>query len=350
MRLGNKVLKQYNLPYIIAEIGVNHEGSLDKAKELIFLAKEGGADAAKFQTYKAETLASVNSPYYWDLTKESTKSQFALFKKYDTFNVDEYQILADYCSKIEIDFLSTPFDLESVDFLDPMMPFFKIASADITNIPLLRKISSKNKPIILSTGASNKEEINLAVKTIVKNGLEKENIILLHCILNYPTINKNANLLMIKDLISSFPDHQIGYSDHTLPDEQMKTNIAAFLLGATVIEKHFTNNKKLPGNDHYHAMDKYDLKKLIDNLRAFSELMGSEIKKPLASEEVSRLNARRSIVLKKDLNSGHKLTHDDLICKRPGTGIPASKWDEVLEKKINKNLNEDYILSWEDLD
>ena len=153
IKLGDRIISSESKPYIIAEIGVNHEGSMDQAKRLIDLAKEGGADAAKFQTYKADTLASKQSPAYWDLTKESTKSQHELFKKYDAFNPDDYLRLAQYCNNQNIDFLSTPFDDDSIDFLEPVMPFFKIASADITSIPLLRKIAKKNKAIVLSTGA-----------------------------------------------------------------------------------------------------------------------------------------------------------------------------------------------------
>ena len=349
-KIGNKELKSFSSPYIIAEIGVNHEGSIDKAKELIFLAKKGGADAAKFQTYKAETIASINSPYYWDIKKESTKSQYALFKKYDVFNQEDYVELSDYCKQVGIDFASTPFDEQAVDFLDPIMKYFKVASADITNIPLLRKIASKNKIVILSTGASNKQEIDRAIEVLNKSGITKDKIILLHCILNYPTNNDNANLLMIQDLIETYEDHQIGYSDHTIPDEQMRPSVGSYLLGATVIEKHFTNNKELPGNDHYHAMDVDDLKNLILNINKYSDLMGEKSKKPLATEEISRLNARRSIIVKRAKKTGDILQECDLICKRPGTGVPASEWDNIIGKKIKKNLNDDHILLWSDFE
>ena len=349
VKFGKKEILRESKPYIIAEIGVNHEGSISQAKELIELAKEGGADAAKFQTYKAEKIASVHSPHYWDISKESTKSQYQLFKKYDSFEVIDYEELAKHCQNCNIDFLSTPFDLDAVDSLDPLMNAFKIASADITNIPLLRKVASKNKPIILSTGAANKKEINIALKTLNNSGVPDNNIILLHCILNYPTSYKNANLLMIRDLIKSYPDHLIGYSDHTLPNDEMNCPIAAFIIGAVVIEKHFTHNKNLEGNDHYHAMDVNDLKKLVRNIDMFFDLLGENEKKPLESEEVSRLNARRSIVLKNYKKEGYTLNEEDLICKRPGTGVPSSEWDNVIGKKINKNLEEDHILQWSDL-
>ena len=162
--LGSRKINQDSLPYVIAEIGVNHEGSLELAKLLIKQAKEGGADAVKFQTYKAETLASKNSPSYWDLSKEKTTSQYKLFKKFDNFDEEDYFELYEYSMKLNIDFLSTPFDMKSIEFLDEIVPFFKIASADINNVPFLRKVASKSKPVILSTGASNKDEINNAIK------------------------------------------------------------------------------------------------------------------------------------------------------------------------------------------
>ena len=201
IKLGNQIIDDITPPYIIAEIGVNHEGSLEKAKELIELAKEGGANAAKFQTYKADTIASVNSPAYWDRSMESTASQHELFQKYDCFDEKDYIALCEHCHKVGIEFLSTPFDEVAVDFLDPLMPFFKIASADITNIPFLRKIAFKQKPVLLSTGASNQAEIDLAISELQKYGCK--DLCLLHCILNYPTLNENANLDMINGLQES---------------------------------------------------------------------------------------------------------------------------------------------------
>ena len=213
LKLGSRIISEDTLPYIIAEIGVNHEGSLKKAEELILLAKEGGADAVKFQTYKAETLASKNSPAYWDTTKEKTKSQFQLFKKYDSFEKEDYVHLYNYSRNNGIDFLSTPFDLDSIDFLDSLIPFYKIASADINNLPFLRKIASKSKPVLLSTGASNTSEIDYAIDILKSNGCDKIGI--LHCILNYPTADKNASLRMIENLKNNYNNFLIGYSDHT---------------------------------------------------------------------------------------------------------------------------------------
>ena len=321
---------------------------MDQAKKLIDLAKEGGADAAKFQSYKADTLASKYSPAYWDTTKEPTKSQHELFQKYDQFEPDDYILLAEHCEKNRITFLSTPFDNNAIEFLDPLVPFFKIASADVTNIPFLRKIAEKEKPVVLSTGASTLNEINIALDTLNKSGCI--DIVLLHCILNYPTQDEQAHLRMIKGLKSAYPESFIGYSDHTLPDRHMILLISAYLLGAIVIEKHFTFDKSLQGNDHYHAMDVNDLKLFVELIDRIHIYLGSEkFKKPIDTETISRLNARRSIVLSRNVPKGHKLTEDDLTYKRPGIGISPSHWDEVLERRTASALMADHILKWENL-
>lgn len=346
--LGKTKIYQNSSPYIIAEIGVNHEGDINQAKKLIDLAKEGGANAAKFQTYKANTIASKNSPSYWDTSKESTKSQYELFLKYDSFGEREYYSLYEHCKSNEIDFISTPFDHFSVDFLDEILPFYKISSSDITNIPLLEYISSKKKPIVLSTGASSINEINLALTKMEEAGAN--NIALLHCILNYPTSYENANLEMIKHMKNTYEERIIGYSDHTLPDSSMSVLSAAFLLGAVIIEKHFTHDKTLPGNDHYHAMDINDLKIFKERLKFLQTIKGNYSNKTdIPSEQISRKNARRSLVINKDLSAGVILKKSDLICKRPGNGISPIDIDKVVGCKINKKLKNDDILNWNDL-
>ena len=349
IKLGKRLVTDNSLPYIIAEIGVNHEGSLKQAIHLIDLAKEGGADAVKFQTYKAETLASKNSPSYWDLTKEKTRSQYKLFKKYDSFTKEDYYSLFEYCQDINIDFLSTPFDIEAVDFLDEIIPFFKIASADITNLPFLRKVASKGKPVLISTGASDKKEIDYAIKVL--NDYGAKSIGILHCILNYPTSEKNASLNMIKGLREDYPDFIIGYSDHTLPCSNMLTLTTSYLLGAVVIEKHFTNNKNLEGNDHYHAMDINDLKNFKIIASRIKNIKGEINKKIcLHSEEISRLNARRSIVANRQLKKGEFIKENDIICKRPGTGISPKNWDSILGMRLKKDIEYDQILQWDDIE
>ena len=348
IKFGDRAVGKSDLPYVIAEIGVNHEGSLATAKLLIESAKRGGADAAKFQTYKAGLIASKFSPSYWDTTKEPTTSQYELFTKYDSFGEAEYIELAEPCKKHEIEFVSTPFDLGAVDMLNPLVRYFKIASADITNPPLLKKVAQTRKPVILSTGASNIGEIDAALAIL--RGAGASEICLMHCILNYPTRNENAHLGMLIDLRNRYPELLLGYSDHTLPNEQMTSLVSAHLLGAVVLEKHFTLDKTLPGNDHYHAMDEKDLARFQVNVKKVHELLGpTQLKAPIATEEISRLNARRSIVLTRNLKSGHKITQEDLVAKRPGTGISPMSWDDVIGKSVIRDLPEDHILTWDDL-
>ena len=256
-----EIFKNYNpdiinRPYVIAEAGVNHEGNIELAKRLIDEASAGGAHAIKFQTYKAHLLAAEDSPSYWDLTKEPTKNQRELFKKYDNFDKKEYEQLKQECDKRGIEFLSTPFDTNAADFLNDLMPVFKISSSDITNLPFIKYMCSFGKPIILSTGASDISEISQVVELIDEMG---NPLSLLHCVLNYPTLDENANLGMILDQKKKFPKAIPGYSDHTMPGTMEVLKIAT-LLGAIILEKHFTFDKSLPGNDHYHAMDKDDLK------------------------------------------------------------------------------------------
>lgn len=329
-------------PYIIAEAGVNHEGSMELAKRLIDEAQEGGAHAIKFQTYKAETIASKDSPYYWDIEKEPTRSQYELFKKYDKFWKKEYEELKKHCDKAGIEFLSTPFDAESARFLNDLMPVFKISSSDITNLPFIELQCSFKKPIILSTGASYLWEVQEAVNLIEKHG---NLLCLMHCVLNYPTPNKNANLGMIWDLRNRFPKHVPGYSDHTLPQE-MEVIRHAVLLGAAVIEKHFTHDKSLPGNDHYHAMDKEDLKLFWKKWAFTEELLGGFELTALADEEPARRNARRSLVAARDITAGTSISADDLTWKRPAHGISPKYFNEVIGKAAAQEIKADTVLTW----
>ena len=347
LTLGSRTLSDASEPYVIAEIGVNHEGSMTLARQMIEQAKQAGADAAKFQSYKANTLASRHSPAYWDKTKEPTESQHALFSRYDSFGPEEYRELAAHCKRCGIDFVSTPFDYDAIEFLDPLVPFYKVASADITNIPFLRRVAKRNKPVVISTGASTLGEIDIAVETLRQNGAS--DIVLLHCILNYPTENPNAHLRMISGLKRAYPDSWIGYSDHTLPGGAMLPLVTATLLGSVVVEKHFTYDKSLPGNDHYHAMDAQDLRRFREALSELRELLGpSDHKAPLPSEEISRRNARRNIVLARSVSAGEQLNEENLVTKRPGTGISPLHWDEVIGAVAAADLPEDHILSWTD--
>lgn len=345
-----KIITEYNSdpflikePIIIAEAGVNHEGSMDIAKRLIEEAKEGGAQAIKFQTYKAETIASKQSPSYWDTNKEKTRSQFELFKKYDKFWKNEYENLKKICDQEEIEFLSTPFDKESAIFLNELMDVYKISSSDISNLPFIDFLCGFKKPIILSTGASYLWEIQQAMETINSHNLPT---CLMQCILNYPTLDDNANLGMIKNLMSKFPDCIPGYSDHTLPNE-MDVLLTANLLGAIVIEKHFTHDKTLPGNDHYHAMDKEDLKLFFRKVKKTYTAIGDLKKHPLDSENISRKNARRSLVATKKIFKGQKISSDMLTWKRPASGISPRNINEVLGLFSTEDIEEDTVLSWE---
>ena len=327
-------------PYIIAEVGVNHEGSMKTAKRLVDEAKEGGAHAVKFQSYKAETLASKHSPAYWDTTKEPTESQFKLFKKHDSFWKNEMYELKNYCDEVGIEFMSTPFDVESAGFLNDMMDVFKISSSDITNKPFIEYICSFGKPIILSTGASDLEEVHDAVNWIKPFNVP---LALLHCVLNYPTPDKNANLGMITGLKEAFPENIIGYSDHTLPKD-MKVCEMATMLGAVIIEKHFTHDKSLSGNDHYHAMDKDDLKGFNKNLEVAFEILGSFKIETFANEDKARLNARRSLVAAINIPKGKIIEKEDLTFKRPAHGISPKYIDDVVGKEANVDIMEDEII------
>jgi N-acetylneuraminate synthase len=332
-------------PFIIAEAGVNHEGRMELAKRLIDEAVAAGADAIKFQTYKADTIASKDSPAYWDLSQEPTISQHALFQKYDTFWKNEFEHLKEYCDKAGIVFFSTPFDVASADFLNDLMPVFKISSSDITNKPFIQHICRYGKPIILSTGASELAEIQEAKTWIDAYNLP---LALLHCVLNYPTQDQDAHLAKIKGLQAAFPDTSIGYSDHTLPKD-MQTLLVAALLGASILEKHFTHDKSLPGNDHYHAMDKADLRLFRTKLDAAWKLLGSGDLKALPGEDAARRHARRSLVAKRNIPAGKVITADDLTWKRPGHGISPKDIDAVVGKKAVMDIVEDTLLLWDSI-
>lgn len=341
------IFKNYNpdivsRPFVIAEAGVNHEGEMDLAKRLIDEAAEGGAHAIKFQTYRAEKLASADSPSYWDLEKEPTKNQVELFKRYDKFWKKEFEQLKTECDKTGIEFLSTPFDTEAADFLNDLMPVYKISSSDITNLPFIKYICKFGKPVIMSTGASTVWEIHQAVELIEDFG---NPLSLLHCVLNYPTLDENANLGMILDQKIKFPKAIPGYSDHTLPGTMEVLKIAS-LLGAVILEKHFTFDKSLPGNDHYHAMDKEDLKYFLKDMERVFMLIGDFKKRPLKTEEDSIKNARRSLVAAKKIKKGDEIKFSDLTWKRPASGISPKYIDDVIGKKTVAEINEDEVLKW----
>ena len=334
-----------NRPLIIAEVGVNHEGCMKTAFQLIDEAADAGVDAVKFQTYKAEKLASHDSPAYWDTTLEKSDSQFKLFKRYDCFEFKDYEKLKLRCDEVGVEFLSTPFDLDSVEFLSDMMDVFKISSSDITNKPLIEAICEHGKPIILSTGAADINEIDEAVCWIDQF---ESSVALMHCVLSYPTSDGDANLGMIQGLRRKYPNRIVGYSDHTMPGD-MKTLEVAALLGAEIIEKHFTHDKTLPGNDHYHAMDKRDLQLFYDRFDGLMGLLGESEKRVLEVEKSARLHARRSLVASRLIRAGSVISTTDLICKRPGSGISPKLIDDVIGMTAKSDINEDERLAWEKL-
>lgn len=339
---------------LIAEIGVNYYdiaqkekiSNMEAAKLMCRKAKEAGADAVKFQTYKANKIASKYSPAYWNTQEEPTNSQYELFQKYDSFGEKEYREISAYCKEIGIIFLSTPFDFEAADYLTPLMDYYKISSSDITNIPFIRYIAKKNKPILLSVGASTEEEIEAAVNEIKKAG---SLLSILHCVLEYPTSEGHAALAKIRALKEKYPDTVIGYSDHTKPNHHYDVIKTAFIMGAQIIEKHFTLDKTLKGNDHYHAMDPEDIREIKKNLDYLKMIMGECEIVYQESEKAARLNARRSIVVANELKVGETIQEKDLTFKRPGMGIEPYHYEEVIGRCVNHDIKADTVLQWSDL-
>lgn len=340
-------------PYVIAEMGVNFYDTakalgitpLEAAKMYIDAAAEVGIDCAKFQSYKADTIVSKNSPAYWDLTKEPTKTQHALFQKHDHFNEEDYKELCDYTHAKGMDFTSTPFDYASADYLEPMVDFYKISSSDLSNLPFIEHIGKKDKPVYMSVGAAYLSECDEAIRTLKDAGCR--DIVIFHCVLSYPTQPDDANLRVIETLKKTFPDVRVGFSDHVAPDETMMTLATAYLLGAEVIEKHFTLDKTLPGNDHYHAGDPSDFKKAIENFKFIDRVLGNPEKTVLECELIPRREARRSLVLTRDMKAGEIIKAEDLMPKRPGTGIAPRFADIVIGRAVKMDLAEDTILTWE---
>lgn len=335
---------------LIAEIGVNYYDiatkenitPMEAAKLMMEKAKEAGIHAVKFQTYKAGTLAAKASPSYWDTTEEATTSQYELFRKFDCFGYEEYKELKEYADLIGIEFFSTAFDYEAADYLDGLMNVYKISSSDLSNLPFIEYQAKKNKPIILSVGASELPEIEAAIDMIRKHNDKR--IVLMHCVLEYPTPYADANLNKIVSLSRQFPELVIGYSDHTKPTEDCDIIKTAYNLGAVCIEKHFTLDKTLSGNDHYHGMDPEDAKKILAAISYMDLIRGSGEIKCLETELIARKNARRSIVSAIDIPAGTRITAEMLTFKRPGTGISPSRIEEVVGKEAIALIAEDTIL------
>jgi len=325
---GSAVLK---LPYIVAEIGLNHDGDYGRACRLIWEAAKAGANAVKFQYVKADRLVARSAPPYFHQAGAPAETQHEFFRRSDALDRHDYECLKEECYLAGVDFLCTVFDVESIHWIAPLVPAFKVASADITNIPLLKAVASYKKPVYLSTGAATKADVNHAYRILRVGdgtcsdqfrGVSAIDIIPMHCVLSYPTPVDQANLGMIPPL-QEYQGWPRGYSDHTLFYLDVLTT--AWLLGATVIEKHFTLDKMLPGNDHYHSMDPTDLRALVAKLKELQAMIGDGEKRVLPIEEAARLNARQSWHYARDLQPGHMIQEGDVVLKRPAGGWPPER-------------------------
>lgn len=328
--------------FIIAEAGVNHNGSLRIAKRLIDAAVKSGADAVKFQAFSADTLVSKYAPkaMYQKEATDKNENQWGMLKKLE-LDFDAHKALFNYCRRKKIIFLSSAFDGKSIDLLASLgLRIFKIPSGEITNLPYLRKIGSLRKKVILSTGMANLKEIKDALGILVKSGTKKENITILHCNTAYPAPFKDVNLSAMVTIKRKFKIN-VGYSDHTLGIE---VPIAAVALGARVIEKHFTLDKRMKGPDHKASLEPGELKQMVQAIRNIEVALGDGVKKASRSEEKNRIIVRKSIVAAKMIKKGEVLTVSNIAIKRPGTGISPMQWDKVIGRRAIKNFKSDELI------
>jgi N,N'-diacetyllegionaminate synthase len=334
--------KKYKRVFIIAEAGVNHNGNIEIAKKLIDAAAEAGADAVKFQSFVAENVVSIYAPkaMYQKKTTNEDESQLSMIRKLE-LDSNAHKGLLEYCKKKAIMFLSSPFDLESIDLLRKMgLKIFKIPSGEITNLPYLRKIGSLGKKIILSSGMADLGEIEDALDTLISSGTPKNYITVMHCNTEYPTPHKDVNLLAMLTIQEAFKI-DVGYSDHTLGIE---VPIAAVALGARVIEKHFTLDRNMEGPDHKASLEPYELKMMVETIRNIEKAMGDGIKKPSPSELKNKSIARKSIIAARDIQKGETFTEKNITVKRPGTGISPMEWDRIIGNKAKRSFKEDEII------
>lgn len=325
---------------VIAEAGVNHNGDINKALDLIDVAAEAGADFVKFQTFKAEKIVNPTArkaDYQKNNMKGDEDTQFGMLKKLE-MGENWYPVLIKRCKEKGINFLSTGFDTDSIDFLNALeIPFYKIPSGEITNKPYLQHIAKKGKDIILSTGMANLNEVKAAINVIIHEGIEKANITVLHCNTEYPTPMEDVNLLAMNQIAKEL-EVKVGYSDHTLGIE---VPIAAVALGACVIEKHFTLDRNLPGPDHAASLEPDELKAMVQAIRNIEKaISGSGVKEPSPSEKKNISIARKSLHLNRDLRKAEVIHEDDLISLRPGDGISPMDIEKVLGKELLLDLSE----------
>ncbi|MDH6458378.1 N,N'-diacetyllegionaminate synthase [Fusobacterium sp. PH5-7] len=329
-----------NKVFIIAEAGVNHNGSLKLAKKMVEKAVEAKVDAIKFQTFISENVVSKNAKkaeYQVKNTEIRKETQLEMVKKLE-LSFNDFIELKEYCNIKNIEFLSTPFDLESIEFLKKLgMKIWKVPSGEITNLPYLRKIAEVADEIILSTGMSDLCEISKAVEILKK---ENKKILILHCNTEYPTPMEDVNLRAMELLKEKF-NVEVGYSDHTLGIE---VPIAAVALGARIIEKHFTLDKNMEGPDHKASLEPGELKKMVTGIRNIEEALGKKQKEVTESEKKNKDIARKSIVAKKNIKKGEIFTEENLTVKRPGNGISPMQWDEVIGKISIRNFEEDELI------
>lgn len=325
--------------YIIAEAGVNHNGSFELACKLVDVAKTAGADCIKFQTFKSNNLVSHNAQKA-DYQKSTTRegSQVDMLKELE-LSYDEFRMLKDYCDKVGICFLSTPFDFESIHFLNSIdMPFWKVPSGEVTNYPYLVELAKTGKPVLMSTGMCDMDEIVAAINVLKNNGTKE--IKLLHCNTEYPTPYEDVNLKAMQTLKNVF-GYEVGYSDHT---KGIEVPVAAVALGATVIEKHFTLDRDMEGPDHKASLEPDELTAMVSSIRHTEKAIGTGNKMPSPSEKKNITIARKSIVATKKIKMGEVLTKDNITVKRPGTGISPMKWNEVLGTKAIRDFEEDELI------
>jgi N-acetylneuraminate synthase/N,N'-diacetyllegionaminate synthase len=333
---------------IIAEVGVNHNGNIDLARKMIKAAADSGADFVKFQTYVTENIVSKSAPKAnYQIKNTNTKgTQFEMLKRLE-LGIDDHYKLIECCKSHGVTFLSSAFDLESLNFLkNTELPLFKIPSGEITNYPYLKAVSEINKPVILSTGMATLEEVERSFKLLSENGLKKHKITILHCNTEYPTPYDDVNLLAMKTLSEKF-QVAVGYSDHTIGSE---VAIAAVALGAEVIEKHFTMDRNLPGPDHKASMEPNEFKIMTQAIRNVEKAISGDGEKIPSRSEIKNIPiARKSIYISQNLDEGTVLEDYHLISLRPGTGISPMRWNELIGKSINKSLGKGHQLTWDDL-
>ncbi len=328
--------------FIIAEAGVNHNGSLELAKKLIDVAVEAGADAVKFQTFKADKLVSKRAQKadYQKQTTSTDESQYDMIKKLE-LDENAHRVLISYCKDKKILFLSTSFDHDSIDLLHSFdMPIFKIPSGEITNLPYLQHIGRLGKEVILSTGMADLGEIEDALDILAQSGTPIENITVLHATTEYPCPIEDVNLRAMRTIKAAF-GVKVGYSDHT---QGIEVPIAAIAMGASVIEKHFTLDRKMDGPDHKASLEPAELKAMVQGIRRVSEALGNGIKKPSKSEVKNMSVARKSIVASCSIKAGEVFSVENLGIKRPGNGISPMRWDDVIGQVAQKDYQSDDLI------